>query len=273
MNRFFFQNPRHLFHPVVLFAVMVCPCEIEAAREFSTDRPDATESPFTLEPGRMQLEASAASWLRERYTSEWDGIRVEIWNFLPFNLRLGLTPRWELQVVVDGHLDVKVEDRPLGIRIRQRGLGDITLRAKCNFWGNDGGKTAFGVMPFVKLPTASDGLGNDFVEGGIIFPFAMKLGREMSLGAMTELDLSRNERDSYDKIWINTVTLGRDLTDTLGAFVELTIETGAGKPALGFNTGLTFMVNDNLQLDAGVAIGLTRTAPDLVVTLGFSQRF
>ncbi|MBX7122906.1 MAG: transporter [Opitutaceae bacterium] len=273
MNRFSFQNPRHFFHSFALFAVMMCPCEIEAAREFSTDRPDATESPFTLERGHMQLEASAASWLRERHTSGGDGTRVEIWNLLPFNLRLGLTPRWELQVVVDGHLDVKVEDRPLGIRVRQRGMGDTTLRAKCNFWGNDGGETAFGVMPFIKLPTASDGLGNDSVEGGIIFPLAMKLGSELSLGAMTELDLARNERDSYDTIWINTVTVGRDLTDKLGAFVELTLETGGGKPAMGFNTGLTFMVNEDLQLDAGVAIGLTRPAPDLVVTLGFSQRF
>lgn len=268
-----FPNPRVLFHPFAFLAALMCPCEVDGARDFSTDRPDATESPFTLEPGRMQLEASAASWLRERHSPERNGTTVEIRNLLPLNLRIGLSTQWELQVVIDGHLDVKAENRPMGIRLRQRGIGDITLRAKRNLWGNDGGRTAFGVMPFIKLPTASDGLGNDFIEGGIIFPFAMEIGERMSFGAMTELDLLRNAQDRNDAIWINTVTFGRDLTDRLGAFVELTFETGDGKPALGLNTGLTLMVNDDLQLDASVAIGMTRAAPDLVVSIGFSQRF
>ena len=62
------------------------------------------------------------------------------------------------------------------------GFGDITTRLKVNLWGNDGGRTALAIMPFLKVPTASDGLGNDVVEGGIIVPFAFELPAGWSCG-------------------------------------------------------------------------------------------
>ena len=33
-----------------------------------------------------------------------------------------------------------------GSRVTRRGFGDTTFRLKYNFWGNDGGKTAFALM-------------------------------------------------------------------------------------------------------------------------------
>ncbi len=259
---------------VAVVLMMSCPLVTAHGRELSTDRPDATESPFTLDSGRLQLEASAASYLRDRHTPERDGAEVEIWNLAPINLRLGLTPRWELQVVVDGHLDVKLENRELGVRLRRRGWGDLTLRAKHNLWGNDGGRTAFAVMPYIKLPTASNDLGNDSVEGGALLPFGMDLNADVSLGAMTGVGVVRNAADDgYEAIWINTIALGRGLTERLGGFIELTLEVGAGKPAVGFNTGLTYTLGHNAQLDAGLNLGITRAAPDLGVFAGVSRRF
>ena len=61
-----------------------------AARPLTTDRPDATESPFTVEPGRVQVEVSAAQWTRDRHTPERDGLTSVTWNVAPFNVRIGL---------------------------------------------------------------------------------------------------------------------------------------------------------------------------------------
>jgi hypothetical protein len=260
--------------PLVIAAAFVVTAPLHAQRELSTDRPDATESPHTVAQGRVQLEMSAAQYTRDRHNVEKSTEQVTLWNVAPLNVRVGLTQDTELQIVADGYLELEKEDRATGERQRTRGVGDLTLRAKKNLWGNDAGDTAFGVMPFIKLPTASDDLGNDSVEGGVIFPFAASLAGGWSFGAMTELDVVRNERDDgYTLAWVNTATIGRAVTERLGGFVELAAETGEGKPALGFNCGVTYGVNDDLQLDAGVSVGLTRAADDLAFFVGFAQRF
>ncbi|HEY0944397.1 MAG TPA: transporter [Opitutaceae bacterium] len=250
------------------------PVPTRAERELTTDRPDATESPFTVEPGRFQIEASVAAYERDRHNPERDDTRVTMWNVAPVNVRIGLTPASEIQVVVDNYLDVEVEQPSTGRRDRRRGFGDVTLRYKHNLWGNDGGTTALGLMPFVKLPTNTDDLGNNSLEGGVIVPFAAELPAGWGLGAMTEVDVIRDEvDDGYDAVWLNTATVGHDLTERLAGFLELALEVGPGKPALSFNTGLTYAVNADLQLDGGVNLGLTRAAPDLVLFVGCTSRF
>jgi hypothetical protein len=267
---------RRSIHAVALicgfWGVVVVP--MEAARELTSDRPDATESPFTVEPGRVQIESSFAEYTRDRHNPEYADVRVTAWSVAPVNVRIGLAPSAELQIVMDSYLDVKIEDRDAGLRERVRGFGDVTLRAKWNFWGNNGGPDALGLMPFVKLPTARDGLGNDAIEGGVIVPFATELPDGWGFGAMTEVDIIRNAADDgYVLAWINTATVSRDIVGALGGFLELAAEIGEGKPVLGFNCGLTYAVNTDLQLDLGLNIGLSRSADDLAVFSGFVKRF
>lgn len=258
---------------MVIGTLMVC-SPAHAERELTTDRPDATESPFTVEPGRYQIEASFAAYERDRHNPERDDTRVTVWNIAPVNVRIGLTPSSEIQVVVDNYIDAEVEQPSTGVRERLRGFGDVTLRYKHNFWGNDEGTTALGIMPFVKLPTNTDDLGNDSVEGGVIVPFASDLPGGWGFGAMTEVDLIRNDADDgYETVWLNTATVGHDLTEQLAGFLELTLEVGPGKPAATFNTGLTYAVSADVQLDCGANLGLTRAAPDLGVFVGCSTRF
>ena len=255
-------------------AVVFANAPLHAERELTSDRPDATESPFTVEPGRVQIESSVGEYTRDRHNPEHADVRVETWSVAPVNVRVGLTQNAELQIVAAGFVEQTIEDREAGVSTRVRGLGDLWLRAKWNFWGNDGGPTALGVMPFVKLPTAREGLGNEHVEGGVILPFAMELSGGWGFGAMTEIDVVRDaDDDGYALVWVNTATLSHGITDTLGGFLELASEAGEGKPVLGFNCGLTFAVNENLQLDAGVNLGLSRTADDLALFTGFVKRF
>src|SRR6185436_13756478 len=57
-------------------------------RELATDRPDVTESPFTVDAGHVQLEMDFANFMRNRL----DGTRTAEWEAAPLNLRLGLRP-------------------------------------------------------------------------------------------------------------------------------------------------------------------------------------
>ncbi len=246
-----------------------------AARPLTTDRPDATESPFTVEPGRVQLEISAAEYTRDKNNPARDRTRAETWSVAPLNVRIGLTASTELQLVYEPHIIERVKDRALATTTTERGAGDLTLRYKLNLAGNDTeGTPAWGLMPYVKLPTADDALGNGNVEGGLIVPFAMDLSDGWGFGAMTELAVVRNEADTGERTaWLNTATLARDLTERVGVFFEATALVGEGKPALTANTGCTVGLTDDLQLDAGVNFGLTRAADDLTVFAGLAWRY
>ena len=65
------------------------------------------------------------------------------------------------------------------------------------------------VMPFIQFPTAAGAIGgvND-VEGGIIFPMAVSLPREWTLGLMAEIDFLRDEADEgYGTAFVQTATI------------------------------------------------------------------
>lgn len=243
-------------------------------RELSTDRPDVTESPYTVDAGWGQLEMDLFAYTRDREKLAGADTKVSALALANINLKFGLTSHIDLQTVFEPYTVVRVHDRISGTREKISGFGDITSRLKINFRGNDGGDTAFGIMPFVKWPTNQHGLGNDSVEGGLIVPVAFNLGGGWDMGAMTEFDVVRNEADTgYAVDWTNSVTFSHDLVGRLGGYAELATTLTRGRDLASFDCGLTYGASHHLQFDAGVNLGLTRATEDLTVFTGVSLRF
>lgn len=233
-------------------------------REMSTDRPDATESPFTVDAGHVQVEVSFFDFARERE----DGETTRVFAAAPMLLKVGLLNDVDLQLGFDPFVRVS------GGGEMTEGFGDTTLRLKVNLWGNDGGPTAFALMPFVTFPTATGDLGAERIEGGLIAPFAMELPLEFSAGLMAEIDVVYDGED-YTADFVHTATIARSLVGDLGAFIEYAGAlnlNGAEAYRASFNTGATYGLTPNLQLDAGVRIGLTDAAEGVGVFAGFSWR-
>src|SRR5687768_8462314 len=116
-------------------------------REMSADRPDTTESPFTVPPGAVQLEMSFVD-----YAKDGDS---ETWTFGASNLKLGLSGNVDFQLVLDSW----IHSNP-AMGMNESGVGDSEIRLKINLWGNDGERdTALALMPYIKFPTAQDELG------------------------------------------------------------------------------------------------------------------
>ncbi len=253
------------------------PTPAEYLREMSTDRPDKTESPFTVDAGHIQIETDLVSYTRDHDRSGDGNTRVDAWAITPVNFKIGLCNRTDLQIVVETYNHITTRDRSAGTRIRQSGFGDITNRLKINLWGNDGGPTAMAAMPFVKFPTSQDEIGNNSVEGGLILPLAVELPAGWSMGVMTEFDLNRNENGGGHHVeFVNTITLSHDIVGNLGGYVEFfsAVSAVSGSKWVGTaDVGLTYAVTDNIQFDAGVNIGITRSADDINLFLGLSWRF
>ena len=243
-------------------------------RDLSTDRPDLTESPYTVDAGWWQLEMDLVAHTRDHDKSGGSDLKATALSIANINLKIGLTSKIDLQTVIESYTSVKVRDLISGTSAEIKGFGDITSRLKINFWGNDGGTTAFALMPFVKWPTNQHGLGNKSVEGGLIVPLAIELPGGWGMGLMTELDIVRNDTDTgYTTDWLNTVTVSHDLTEKLGFYVELTHLTTRGPSIATFDCGLTYGVSKHVQLDAGANIGLTKATEDLTLFVGLSRRF
>ena len=189
------------------------------------------------------------------------GSQSEDWGSI--NIKYGLTDSMDLQLVTPAwHTESGLD-----------GWTDTEIRLKYNLSGQtDAAALAVALMPYIKLPSASRGLGNDNVEGGLIVPIAFT---KTPLSCMVQADLIRNEADNgYTGALTFTATYGFELTTRLSAFIEGVATMPLDGPAETYlNGGLVYEVNRNWFLDAGVNVGLNGDATDLRLFTGTSFRF
>jgi hypothetical protein len=253
------------------------PTPQELMREMSTDRPDTTEAPYTVDAGHFQVEADLFKFTRERHNVAKDHTVTEALELAPFNFKVGLCNYSDLQLVVPTYTSLRTRDRRTRVSETVRGFGDMEVRVKINVWGNDGGEIALALMPYVKLPTGRRGIGNDAVEGGLIVPVAFELPRGWGLGAMAQVDVNEDGDGSGHHLELmNTLALSHDIVGDLAGYVEFISLASADERAkwsgsAGF--GLTYALTRDIQLDAGLNVGITRAADDFQPFAGVSWRF
>lgn len=256
----------HLFNPVPR----------PAMREMSTDRPDQTESPYTVDAGHFQLEMDFANGAFDTDRSNGGKVRTRSITYGGINLKAGLLNHVDIQFVLDSYVDTRANDRAARTVSKASGIGDLQTRLKVNLWGDDGGRTALAIMPFVKWPLPKSDLRNGKTEGGVIIPLSIALPAGWSTTVMTEVDFARNEDGGYNAEFIHSITASHDIAGQLGGYVEFFSVTGN---APGFDwigqvdVGLTCAITDNLVFDAGCNFGVTESAPDFNPFAGFSVRY
>jgi hypothetical protein len=248
-------------------------------REMATDRPDKTESAYSVDAGHFQLEMDLVTYGRDRYNTDRINATAEAWSVGPVNLKLGVLNDVDVQVVIEPYTWTRVEDRsqrPSTVE-RRSGFGDVTLRSKVNLAGNDGGKLAFALLPYLKLPTNQDDLGNNSVEGGLILPLEYELPAGFGAAINTGFEIARDEEGSgHHPQFINTLAVGRDLIGALSSYIEFwsLVSTERDSDWLGsFDIGFNYLFTPDLKLDFGVNIGLTRATDDWNPFVGFSWRY
>lgn len=249
-------------------------------RDLTTDRPDTTESPFTVDAGRVQIESNLIGYARSR--PDGDGAFADIYELGTTNIRIGVTTAAEVNVVWQPYGIVRTRTPDPVDATRSSGVGGLELRAKYNFWGNDAfeapGSTAFGILPFVSLPTdRGNGISPDHVTGGFILPFAVKLTDKFGLGLNAGVDLVRNEdTDGYHPEYLASASLSYGWTEQLSTYYEIAGRFGTRDPrgdTVVLATGFTYQFTKNLQIDAGINVGVTDAADRINPFAGITTRF
>jgi hypothetical protein len=256
------------------------PTPVSALRDFSPDRPSQADGPFTIDAGHLQLELSFANYTFDSHNPERAPVRTDQWNPLPTVVRIGVTNRVEIDLQYDSYLNVRTRDRatrPLQTTTMS-GFGDLTLRSKINLWGNDGGVTALAILPSLKIPTNTAALGNNSVEGNVQLPFNLNLPADFKLGLESGIGFVRNSQDTrYVAQFLNAAVLSHPvIVKELQGYVEFysEVNTEHGTPVSAqVDVGLTYQIGNNLQLDGGCNIGVTRAVPDYQPFAGLAVRF
>ena len=272
-----------LFHPV----------PDDQQRAFNPDRPSTTTGPFTVDAGHVQLEASFAQYTHDRSAAAAGGDGGYQVSAGPAEVRVGLTEHTEVDLTLMPFL---YQHTPAAAGVAAApttgskatrgaaspayasGFGDLQLQAKLNLLGDDGGDVAFAIVPYLTLPTASatKGLGTGRAQGGVILPAQANLPADFVLAGQVEFDFPRNDADTttgFDVL--HTVELSHPIAGPLDAFGEYVgvapVRLGHGYQAYA-NTGLTYQIGDNLQLDAAVDLGLSRDTPRYTIQAGITVR-
>src|SRR5262245_63167104 len=89
-----------------------------AMRELSTDRPDKTESAYTVDAGHFQVEMDLVNYAYDHDTAGNADTRIDAWAIAPINFKVGLLNNLDLQTVIETYNYVVIEDRVTGTKTR-----------------------------------------------------------------------------------------------------------------------------------------------------------
>ena len=236
----------------------------------STGLAQITEWPTTVEPGRFLLEMDAISLTLDKE----GGDKYTGFGAASTFLSTGLTANWDIQVGAELFISQKYESG--GFTERDSGIGDIYVRTKYRFYENAETGTAAAIIPYVKIPTNTGGVGNDSMEGGIIVPWTATLAGGFDLYAMAELDFLRNDDDDgYDTYWYASAALSRSFTKLLGVYGEVALgkSSGASVSEGIMGGGVTLSLSESTWWDIALYKGISSGAADWNQVVRFNWGF
>lgn len=252
--------------PSVVIPLMTAVLAVPGAgtAQIATDRPDFVESGLTVGPGAVQLETSIA------YAARGSGaFRSSSWT-TPTLLRWGVGSVVELRV----ETDLWVRDASSSAVAGDGGLADLAVGLKWHVLDGDGPTPAGALLVHADLPTGSSAVRGEGVRPSLRAVAEWGLPEGFALGVMPGMAVHRNDGVRH-VAGIFGLVVGKELTPAVRTFGEIAFEAltsaARGGNVAALNTGLAWLVNDRLQLDVGLSVGVTDAADGTVLAVGFSR--
>ena len=227
--------------------------EIESIQ---TDRPDLTESSFTVPAGYFQLEAGLLRTVVNSTT------QLNLHPTLLF--KYGLSSSFELRLITDlasyennGANEFLLLPIAVGLKIaisEEKGIIP---------------KTAF--IGHLKITTCGDSeLASTYLAPSFRLTMQHTLSEKISLGYNLGTEWSGV---TAQPIFIYTITSAISLTPAWGTFIELFgYAPQFNRAEHSVDGGFTYLLNNNCLAAISFGLGLTSNAPDYFISAGFSFR-
>ncbi len=239
----------------------------------ATDRPDFTESSTNVGRGKLQVEMGY-TYFRDRQ----GGVTQQDHTVPELLLRYGIFADWlELRI---GHT-----------------FGQTQVDSLLQSSGDGGGQDLYlgigvalmeqrGILPELKfnlqtfVPVGADVYTAREMLPGINVLYGWDIIEDKwTLGASTGFNRRANDLNGFYLEAAQSVTTGISLTEKLGMFIEsfAFFPDGARDPSIGpeyyADSGFSYLLRKNLQLDIRAGVGLNRHATDFFTGAGLAFRY
>jgi hypothetical protein len=209
-----------------------------------------TDTPATLDPGHAQAEIGVLEYGIDRHAPD----SLTIWNT---EFKLGLSPR------VDVEMFYAPISSPVGTHSKLS--SDAAFRAKLQVFASDDEALLLTLVPYAEISH-----GELTAAGGFLFlgyDFASGIELELNVGDTVTLDTSEHAL-------LATGAVTFPIAPSTSFFTELFTETALEAPRLDstLDVGFLYVVARDVQVDAGVYIGLHGEVPTATPFLGTSLR-
>jgi len=260
---------RHSFSGCLLFVCLVGVIALPAsglgqqtgAEPLVADRPDFTESPVTMSPGRVQIETGITSTQIEdvRVTTLGE-LLVRIGVFRNLELRLGLN---SLAIEDASETDTTT------------GLEDIAIGLKFRLLTVDRWRPELAVLLGTSLPTGSREYRISLWQPLAVVAAGWELSSRFALG--TNLGYGRFEvSDEKFNQARGSLSLGFALSETWGCYLEtfgFSTDRKDGSSSTYVDAGFTFLAATDLMFEVHFGQGLNGLDTDYFLGLGAVIRF
>ena len=236
-------------------------------------RPGKSTAPCTVPAGHWQIETGLADW---SLSKPGGGERDTSLAIGETTAKYGLTDRSDIEIDVTPY--ERMTSRVGGTRQSASGFGDVFVSYKQALTSGDA-KVQFTLLPYVKIPTAKNALGNGMWEAGLLLPIAFNIGKSaFSVSLTPELDWTADaDGRGHHAAMQQVASLGWQVNPKLNLSAEVwgqwDWDPAGTVRQYSADGSVAYLVNNNTQLDAGANFGLNRNTPDVELYTGVSVRF
>lgn len=227
-------------------------------REMETDRPDVTESPFTVDAGHIQYETDLLRLKNENS----DLMKTRTLLINQGNVKIGITGSSAIQIGFQTYGIQKETEKNSGKISNTQGFGDLNFRIKQNITGNDKGNFVMAVLPYIKIPSSQYDE-ESRIEYGLIVPMLYQFAGDWNLGFQVELDkLKDQDLPEMHTEFLQTLTLSHPLAKNIDGIAETyyTYDFKAHEFSNYVNAAIQMEVAKDFKVDAGLNFGLQHHA-------------
>ena len=210
-----------------------------------SDRPSQTDSPLVIDKGYIQIET---------------GISVEeIQSDINSLVRIGVFDGFELRINSNYIINDEISFQ------KKSSFDDFEIGSKFRILENDEKNTNIGFLTYLSIPTAPEVF--SYNEYG--FLNKLLFSHNLTYDSEIAYNIGYNKFSNYDGLFTYSLIYGKSL-GSFSTFFELFGNSSSNNSNLNFDSGLTYMIDDDRQLDLSIGKGLNNDL--FFVNLGFSFR-